>query len=212
MVRPSHAPAVAAAPGAAASSAQLQHAEQARRARAAPKPSSSIPRTPPRRRESSQGTGLLLLTDDEAAPAAKAPRLDTTSKSMGSASSSSAGMGPPPIGYGPRVPKRPADDRAGPAAKRSKAVPSQFKAWWRDHLEASDWGVRYWSYFLRCWIYVNDEGEEYVRIRDLPDDVNGDRLSEHYPWEPLRISWISHDGTRRWNNSFYPYDWNDYSS
>ena len=47
--------------------------------------------------------------------------------------------------------------------------------------------------------------------RVLPDDINGDRLSKHFPWEPLRCSWVI-DGRRYWNNNYYPYDWNNYSS
>ena len=213
MVRPSRAPAVAAASGAAASSSQLQYAEQARRATASPKPSTSIPTTPPLRPGSSLGARLLQETEDaiaQMAPVAKALRLETTSKAMGSASSTSTGMGPPPIGYGPRVPKRPSDDRVGPAAKRSKTAPDQFQTWWRHHLENSDWGVRYWSYYLRCWVYVNDEGDEYVHVRDLPDGMSG---PERFPWEPFRISWFidrSLGTDRYWNNNFYPYDWNNY--
>ena len=217
--RPSRAPAMAAAAGAAASSTQLRYTEQSRYEQPAATPAGSgVPKTPPRRRHSTPEAAAD-------APVAKSPRLETTSKSAGSSSSTGMMpgvpqgqaapkqwpvMGPPPKGYGPRaVPKRPPPAGGTPGPKRSKKAPDYLQTWWRHDLEMSEWGPRYWSYHLRAYIYVNDEGDEYVHIRDLVM-VLGITYTENYPWEPKRISWTDFDGRRRWDDAFYPFDYTGY--
>ena len=85
-------------------------------------------------------------------------------------------------------------------------APDHLMTWWRHNLELSEWGARYWSYHLSLWVYVNNEGDEYVHIRDMAM-IRGVQYTERYPWEPMRISWTEFDGTRRWNDAFYPFDY-----
>ena len=185
MPRPSRAPVIAAAAGAAAASSGDTQLRYPGRVQPAATPAGSrVPKSPVRRPNPTPESAAD-------APRAKAPRLETTSKSAGAPSAtggmSDAPQGPPPKGYGPRaVAKRPPPSGGMPDPKRSRRVPDHLVTWWRHNLELSEWGPRYWSYHLRAWIYVNDDGDEYVHVRDL-GPVRGIQYAENYAYEAIQI-------------------------
>eukprot|EP00959_Pyramimonas_sp_CCMP1952_P138319 2894591-Pyramimonas_sp.AAC.1 len=60
--------------------------------------------------------------------------------------------------------RRDSDDSRRPATPpraQGARTTEDYAAWWRDDLEDSQWGPRYWSYYINCWMYIADNNDEF---------------------------------------------------
>eukprot|EP00959_Pyramimonas_sp_CCMP1952_P346567 7258776-Pyramimonas_sp.AAC.1 len=85
------------------------------------------------------------------------------------ASGAQAGMPAGPSGAA-AAPLQSSDSRRRPTtpprAQRARTT-EDYAARWRRNVEGSEWGPRYWSYNIKCWMYIAENNDEFVYIRDL---------------------------------------------
>eukprot|EP00959_Pyramimonas_sp_CCMP1952_P432827 9064093-Pyramimonas_sp.AAC.1 len=75
--------------------------------------------------------------------------------------------------------------------------------WWRKNLEESQWGPRYWGYYAKGWIYIADNNDEFVYVRDLQHNDRFRHWAPRTPWDTFATSYIAEDGHRVWDQRLY---------
>eukprot|EP00959_Pyramimonas_sp_CCMP1952_P154932 3241414-Pyramimonas_sp.AAC.1 len=74
---------------------------------------------------------------------------------------------------------------------------------WRQNLEDTQWGPRRWSYYVKCWMYIAENNDEFVYSRDLQYNNRFHGWSPSTTWATYTTSFVGIDGRRIWDHRFY---------